>query len=448
MKINGITPNGYAVKKLEYGTRGADSLDHYAYTEITDIDNAGNYFFTMPYVATGGSICVRVAEKNLNVLNGYNLVGTYLGIDISNASGRDFTSFNDGSNVTIEASGEYTYKTVEGLLVESATASSGEGSAILNNGKYFYYSDKLIYGSTYPGSDGAFDSFDYIGVKMENGTDSASSYSVKAESFKLGERDYIAVQAYKNNAFYAGGFIDKNSRKAYLDVTFDFIYGETVTDTRCMYDVKKGDTVLATVSTKLDGGASNRIVPEAPYGVYHAANEKDLFLFGDGKTAIYDSTEFNAVLDEDRVTLTLTAGLRTVIGTIDANASTFTVTSDEETQIGETPKFAGSTYVGIFYTNNEHDNDNKMQWELTFSEDGTTVSSRAGYSLGYTPYLKKENMAVTYDAGAGTVKFALQNFSDTPVEMTLNYNYSGDSFTCMTNYSSFYATKNATLTKN
>ncbi len=443
MKINGITPNGYAVKKLEYGTRGADSLDHYAYTEITDIDNAGNYFFTMPYVATGGSICVRVSEKNLSVLNGYNLVGTYLGIDISNASGRDFTSFNDGSNVTIEASGEYTYKAVEGLLVESATASSGEGSAILNNGKYFYYSDKLIYGSTYPGSDGAFDSFDYIGVKMENGTDSASSYSVKAESFKLGERDYIAVQAYKNNAFYAGGFIDKNSRKAYLDVTFDFIYGETVTDTRCMYDVKKGDTVLATVSTKLDGGASNRIVPTAPYGVYHAANEKDLFLFGDGKTAIYDSTEFNAVLDEDGVTLTLTAGLRTVIGTIDANASTFTVTSDEETQIGKTPKFAGSTYVGTFNAGED-----AMQWELTFSEDGATVSSRAGYSLGYTPYLKKENMAVTYDAGAGTVKFALQNFSDTPVEMTLNYNYSGDSFTCMTNYNSFYATKNATLTKN
>lgn len=443
VKINGITPNGYAVKKLEYGTKGADSLDHYAYTEITDIDNAGNYFFTMPYVATGGSICVRVSEKNLSVLNGYNLVGTYLGIDISNASGRDFTSFNDGSNVTIEASGEYTYKAVEGLLVESATASSGEGSAILNNGKYFYYSDKLIYGSTYPGSDGAFDSFDYIGVKMENGTDSASSYSVKAESFKLGERDYIAVQAYKNNAFYAGGFIDKNSRKAYLDVTFDFIYGETVTDTRCMYDVKKGDTVLATVSTKLDGGASNRIVPEAPYGVYHAANEKDLFLFGDGKTAIYDSTEFNAALDEDGVTLTLTAGLRTVIGTIDMNASTFTVTSDEETQIGETPKFAGSTYVGTFNAGED-----AMQWELTFSEDGTTVSSRAGYSLGYTPYLKKENMAVTYDAGAGTVKFALQNFSDTPVEMTLNYNYSGDSFTCMTNYNSFYATKNATLTKN
>ena len=443
VKINGITPNGYAVKKLEYGTKGADSLDHWAYTEITDIDASGNYYFTMPYVATGGSICVRVSEKNLSVLNGYNLVGTYLGIDISNASGRDFTSFNDGSNVTIEASGEYTYKAVEGLLVESATASSGEGSAILNNGKYFYYSDKLIYGSTYPGSDGAFDSFDYIGVKMENGTDSASSYSVKAESFKLGERDYIAVQAYKNNAFYAGGFIDKNSRKAYLDVTFDFIYGETVTDTRCMYDVKKGDTVLATVSTKLDGGASNRIVPTAPYGVYHAANEKDLFLFGDGKTAIYDSTEFNAVLDEDGVTLTLTAGLRTVIGTIDANASTFTVTSDEETQIGETPKFAGSTYVGTFNAGED-----AMQWELTFSEDGATVSSRAGYSLGYTPYLKKENMAVTYDAGAGTVKFALQNFSDTPVEMTLNYNYSGDSFTCMTNYSSFYATKNATLTKN
>ncbi len=364
----------------------------------------------MPYVATGGSICVRVAEKNLNVLNGYNLVGTYLGIDISNASGRDFTSFNDGSNVTIEASGEYTYKAVEGLLVESATASSGEGSAILNNGKYFYYSDKLIYGSTYPGSDGAFDSFDYIGVKMENSTDSASSYSVKAESFKLGERDYIAVQAYKNNAFYAGGFIDKNSRKAYLDVTFDFIYGETVTDTRCMYDVKKGDTLLATVSTKLDGGASNRIVPTAPYGVYHAANEKDLFLFGDGKTAIYDGTEFNAVIGEE-------SQLDYVI--------------------------CDKDYVGTFNAGED-----AMQWELTFSEDGTTVSSRAGYSLGYAPYLKKENMAVTYDASAGTVKFTLQNFSETPVEMTLNYNYSGDSFTCMTNYSSFYATKNATLTKN
>ena len=445
MKINGITPNGYAVKKLEYGTRGADSLDHYAYTEIADIDNAGNYFFTMPYVATGGSICVRVSEKNLSVLNGYNLVGTYLGVDISNASGRDFTSFNDGSNVTIEASGEYTYKAVEGLLVESATASSGEGSAILNNGKYFYYSDKLIYGSTYPGSDGAFDSFDYIGVKMENGTDSASSYSVKAESFKLGERDYIAVQAYKNNAFYAGGFIDKNSRKAYLDVTFDFIYGEGVTDTRCMYDVKKGDTLLATVSTKLDGGASNRIVPEAPYGVYHAANEKDLFLFGDGKTAIYDGTEFNAVLDEDGVTLTLTAGLRTVIGTIDANASTFTVTSDEETTIGETPKFAGSTYIGSFALSG--DETDRMQWKLIFSEDGSTVSSSAGYYLGNMPYLNKADMPVTYDASAGTVKFSLQNYSEPIVEMVLNYNYSGDAFTCTNNYSYFYSTKNAVLNK-
>lgn len=443
VKINGITPNGYAVKKLEYGTRGADSLDHYAYTEITDIDNAGNYFFTMPYVASGGSICVRVSERNLSVLNGYNLPGTYLGIDISNASGRDFTSFNDGSNVTIEASGEYTYKTAEGLMVESATATSGEGSAILNNGKYIYYSDKLIYGSTYPASDGAFDSFDYIGVKMENDTDTASSYSVKAESFKLGERDYIAVQAYKNNAFYAGGFIDKNSRKAYLDVTFDFIYGDYVTDAKNIYNVVNGETTILTVSTKMDGGANNRIVPTAPYGVYHAANEKDLFLFGDGKTAIYDGTEFNAVISEDQTTITMTAGLRTIIGTIDVATSSFTVTSDEETQIGETPKFAGSTYVGTFNAGED-----AMQWELTFSEDGTTVSSRAGYSLGYTPYLKKENMAVTYDAGAGTVKFTLQNFSETPVEMTLNYNYSGDSFTCMTNYSSFYATKNATLTKN
>ncbi|MBQ2052985.1 MAG: hypothetical protein II494_04825, partial [Bacilli bacterium] len=165
---------------------------------------------------------------------------------------------------------------------------------------------------------------------------------------------------------------------------------------------------------------------------------------------IYDSTEFNAVLDEDGVTLTLTAGLRTVIGTIDANTSTFTVTSDEETQIGETPKFAGSTYVGTFYTNNEHDSQNKMHWKLIFSEDGSTVSSSAGYYLGSMPYLNnnKADMPVTYDASAGTVKFTLQNFSETPVEMTLNYNYSGDSFTCMTNYSSFYATKNATLTKN
>ncbi len=89
-----------------------------------------------------------------------------------------------------------------------------------------------------------------------------------------------------------------------------------------------------------------------------------------------------------------------------------------------------------------------MHWELVFSEDGTTVSSRAGYSLGYAPWLDKVLTPVTYDASAGTVKFTLQNFSDTPVEMTLNYNYSGDSFTCMTNYSSFYATKNATLTKN
>ena len=445
MKINGITPNGYAVKKLEYGTRGADSLDHYAYTEITDIDNAGNYFFTMPYVATGGSICVRVSEKNLSVLNGYNLVGTYLGIDISNASGRDFTSFNDGSNVTIEASGEYTYKAVEGLLVESATASSGEGSAILNNGKYFYYSDKLIYGSTYPGSDGAFDSFDYIGVKMENGTDSASSYSVKAESFKLGERDYIAVQAYKNNAFYAGGFIDKNSRKAYLDVTFDFIYGDYVTDEKNIYNVVNGETTLLTVSTKMDGGANNRIVPAAPYGNFHAANDKDLTLFGDNKTAVYDGVEFNASIGEDQTTITLTAGLRTIIGTLDVAASTFTVISDEEATVGDTPKFAASTYVGSFLFMG----DDTMYWRLIFSEDGSSVSSCASYSsnFGSPQFLSKTDMPVTYDASAGTVKFSLRNYSDPEVEMTLNYDFAGDSFTCANNYDSRYCTKNTLLSK-
>lgn len=443
VKINGITPNGYAVKKLEYGTRGADSLDHYAYTEITDIDNAGNYFFTMPYVASGGSICVRVSERNLSVLSGYNLPGTYLGIDISNASGRDFTSFNDGAEVTIDASGVYTYRTNEGIVIESATADKGEGNATLNNSKTIYYSDKLIYGSTYPASEGAFGSFDYIGVKKENDDDVSSLYSVKAETFKLGERYYIAIQAYKNNTFYAGGLIDKNSRKAYLDVTFDFSYGVYVTDTKCIYDVIKGDASILTVSTKLDGGPNNRIVPAAPYGNFHTTDNKELTLFGDGKTAIYDGVEFNAVIDEDETTITLTAGLRTVIGSLDATASTFSVTSDEEATIGATPKFAGSTYVGSFTCS---DGDT-MQWKLVFSEDGSSVSSCAGYSLSYTPWLKKDNMPVTYDTAAGTVSFDLQNFSDPVVTMVLNYNYSGDTFTCTNNYNNIYLTKNASFSK-
>lgn len=445
VKIDGLGGD-YAVAKLEYGTKGADSLDHWTYVEITDIDNNGNYYFTMPYVTSGGSICIRIAERNMAVLSGYNLVGSYLGVEISNASNRDFDSFNDGAGLEIAGDGSYSYKNKEGLLITGATAKTGEGVAAFGTStRSIYYSDRLVYGSTYPDSEGAFGSFDYLGVKKENASDEDSIYSVKAESFLMDGRTYIAIASYKNNTFYAGGFIDKNGKKAYLDVSFEYLYGEKLTDSKVIYNVKKGDEVLYTISSKLDGGASNRFVPTAPYGVYSGEGDKSLILFGDSISASYDGDTYNLALGEDN-TFTLTLGLRSITGTIDDESKTFIVLTDVTAEAPDTPKFAGSTYIGTIKAGDEN-----MYWGLSFSEDGSSVTSKASYtaSLGYAPYLSNNNqpMEVTYDFASSSVTFALKNFSDSPVTMNLTYDFHNDAFTCNNAYSSFYDTKNAVLAK-
>ena len=410
---------------------------------------AGFYTFEMPEVDDG--TVIEVAEKNMTLFEGQDFVGQYLGFEIYHWSGyksqTSSSSFSANMSPTIDGSGEFKYLSDDYAVVSAennvAVVRDEEG----NEDKMFAYNGKLIFSSYRLSS---FDNSDiFIGVKKQSADDSDSIYTFEYELF--GNNSYAAVQVYRADQPYASAFIDikgtvLSEPNYYLDVEFDFVTGERITDDNAHYVVKDAEgNALTEVGYRGEGGVNNRIILDGLQGTYDAAagdtyNLGDLVLDGAGGATLGSDIASTYKVGADD-SISISHGKDTYMISLDTEAKTYTVTNHTVAE----NEFIGNTYSATFYS--DWDECDYLA-SIVFYDASTCyfqISGPSGQPV-YVPNSSNQGIPQSYTISGSTITVNAKGQSGEDLTVTLTINDDG-TLTIDGDISNVYSTGGTVLTK-
>ena len=210
---------------------------------VTTVTAGEEYKFTMPKA----DITMTVKENNLKILEGHELVGSYVGANIYAYSGtkQSVASTSSSYNSTIAENGTFMKNTNKYIVSEVSTA-DGDGLATLSTGNQFLYGGNFLvadYGldTTVAKMGSDLDVF----VKKQSADDTAT-YKMK---YLLVYGSFLAVQATRNDVLYASMFFDLANKEFYATgLVFEFAGAGQTVDTTKTFTVKVGTTTIGTVT--------------------------------------------------------------------------------------------------------------------------------------------------------------------------------------------------------
>ncbi len=419
-----ISDSDYAVKSLTYTAAGGSS------TNIVSSYEDGYYHFTLPSLDNG--VTITVSEYNLTAYKDYNFVGEYSRVVFGGTSAKDVSSFAEDSKITIAGSGEITYKVSAksektGYLVDSATASTGEGKiSTSQNGKYsttsIAYDDNCIVFDSYFGG-GVETSNDLsVGLKI---SDTNATYSTKSTQFAIGDVNYALASFYKDDALVENVLIERRVASSdtpintiKFGVITEMLQGDYPTDAKAIFRIKDGDETVVSVGYQGNGGAGNRVALGDEYGTYTSTDGATLYLNGLSDAKYGDDTYAYAI---DGSNVILSSNDKTINVTIDVDNKTFTVTKEEGVSV---PAWYGKSYKGTAKWGANDDDDTGV-YTVTFHSDEAKFDLNCAYGGNY----KTNNIEYAVSNGTTIETKFYDAANKNGFTVTLVYNATTDKFT-------------------
>ncbi len=428
----------YAVKTLSY-----TYTDNNQETKTVDILSSledGFYHFRTPLYESG--VKITVTEYDLHAYKDYAFVGEFAQVDFSYAGSSDITSFTANTKMKISESGDIVYTRSSSIeytdySVSSITGDKEEGTASLSKaGSYAvptieYSGNVLVYDAYFKSSASKTNDL-AVAYKKE---DSNATYTTKATQFKLGSVTYALASFYKDGTIAESVLVERggSSLVIHYGVEVTMLEGEYVSDAKAIFNVKEDETTLLKVGYNGNGGAANRVSLGDEYGTFTTADEKTLYLNGAG-SATYDGNEYSYALADDGATITLTSNSKTIIGTLDLDNKTFTVTSEEE-NVGY--PWYGKTYSGTSQYS-AYDDDVGTTWTVVFHSGEDKMDASAKFNPSFyndngkdTEYTVTDGMTVTtklYTAAHKTGFTITMKYDSAKDTFTVNGGVNGDYF--------------------
>ncbi len=362
VKVEGVTEDIF-VKDItvRYSNPAAGTTNK---SILNTLDADGFYSFIGMTAEYG--MTVTVTEIDNNKFMGEEFVNTYVVLDRSVfAPNHAFTSLKE-KEITIQKNGEIYWSGDEKKCGAVEDKGAGTELILANYGKGYYEKGVFLAGnkalspltSPYKGDE-------LICVGKEKEEDTLAMYSVNAELINIDGNTYMISEFYRSEVLYKTVVLDYQNQTMYVDPTITYSHGTSFTDAKVVYEVKDGSNSILKVSYSGVGGISNRIALASPCGVYSGA--KGTLLLPNTDSAFLDESEYMWSISENAVTLT-NAEKKYVL-TIDQEAMTYVVTSEEDLT-SNVPSFRGLTFKGkIYNTWDEYNTDIKMVFANYESDD-------------------------------------------------------------------------------
>ena len=418
----------YGVRTLKYSyTDGNGSTKT---EDVTSSLEEGFYHFRMPLY--DGGIKLIVTEYNMHAYKGYAFVGEFAQVNFSYASQMaDYKAFSSESTMAISESGDVNYARSSITKYDNYSIGSLNGDkdagviSLAKSGSYTistidYHGDVLVYDAYFRAS--AKESTD-IAIAYKK-ADSSATYTTKSTQFKLGNVSYALATFFKDETLVESVLVERGStNKIHYGVEVSILEGEFVSDAKAIFTVKEGENTLLKVGYKDKGGAANRTALSDEYGTYETSDGKSLYLNGAG-VATYDGTTYSYSLADDGVTITLSSDSKTIVGTLDLTAKTFTVTSEEEIT---GYAWSGKTYQGKSQYN-AYDDEVQATWTVFFHSDEDQIDASSTFNAPYYDTNGKNIEYTVTDRTTVTTKFCTAAYPN-GYAVTMKYNASKDTFT-------------------
>ena len=359
------------------------------------------FYFTTPY-AYDKKITVYPIEGNSKLLDGNKVVGDYFLVPISGSTGA-INSFDETKDLTVATSGAITLRKNNTVTKQAQVKTVYDDSLYTEDYATLIYGDRYLFASDYE-LKSPFDTYDIMCIQKENSTDTRDMYTVDGERFVINGVTHLVLQVYKDTKLYVSFYINYTEKKLHEDVVVKMLSGEHVYDARAMYTVSEGTNELLGVRYIGEGGYRLRAEIVDPYGVYEDDKGNTLVIPNEDN-AVYDNTDFVAVISG--TTVTLTTGTRRVVVTINISAKTFTVVSDEEVA-SSFPNLKGLTFTGKYYSIGDSDEyDVFYDLEISFNNYESESDCKAHLTDHCSYYTYQTDLFVTYDLNTNVITFAI-----------------------------------------
>lgn len=418
----------YGIKALTYsymnGNQNTETVDF-----LSSLED-GFYHFRMPYYQSG--VTITVTEYNAHAYKDYAFVGEYTQVNFSYLSGTwDFDSFTSGASMTIDESGKIVYNRTETYKYDNYSIGSVNGdkdAGVISLAKDNSYSTATI---DYDGNAIVFDAYFRESASSSNDiaigykhSDANATYTAKATQFKINSVTYALASFYKDGTLVENVLIQRGTKNViHYGVEVTLLEGDYVSDAESVFTVKEGDSTLLKVGYTGKGGAANRVSLGDEYGDFVTTDSKTLHLDGAGN-ATYDGAAYSYTIADDEATITLKSNDKTIVGTIDLTAKTFTVTSEEE---NTGFPWYGKTYSGKSVYS-AYDDDEQSTWTVVFHSNENKLDASSTFN---SSWFKENGKDIDYSVADGTTittKFYTAAWK-TGFTVKMTYNASKDTFT-------------------
>lgn len=429
-----ISDDEYSVKSitLSYKTSETSSTS----TRDVNFDEEKQaYKFEVPYTYEGATITVTITEVSNSLAKDTGLTGEYFTFILSSASRQTF-NIDETKILKIEDSGKITYN---GKTVYASTI--GENSIYTDNYNTLYYGDGMFLSDS--DLKGPFTSYDVLGFKKFDKNDKVEDYQIKGERFVVDSKAYFVIEIlYKNNA-YATAFIENSSKKANFGVDFEYLYGNHFNDDKVIYNIKKGNQNLGSITWVNDGTYTDRAILESPFGVY--LNDEHTLIIPNESVAIFDNENYAITFSENNVTLTNSS--RKISISLDTTNMTFEITKDEEILDAKAPNFRNLAFNGVYI--DEDDWETQIIIEFDNYESDSKITGTI-YHGGKVSWGHPFGFEGTYnlDDNTLTVKIISEIYKEgfVAAEKTIRLKAQDGKLTGLDDLSSWYRMKNIVFT--
>ena len=394
------------------------------------------FYFTTPY-AYDKKITVCPTEGNSKLLDGNKVVGDYFLVPISGSTGV-INSFDATKDLTVATSGAITLRRDNTVTKQAQVKTVYDDSLYTEDYATLIYGDRYLFASDYE-LKSPFDTYDIMCIQKENSTDTRDMYTVDGERFVINGVTHLVLQVYKDTKLYVSFYINYTTKELHEDVVVKMLSGEHVYDARAMYTVSKGTDELLGVRYIGEGGYRLRAEIVDPYGVYEDDKGNTLVIPNEDN-AVYDNTDFVAVISG--TTVTLTTGTRRVVVTINISAKTFTVVSDEEIA-SSFPNLKGLVFTGNYYSGWDECDYNLT---ITFNNYESESDCKAHLKDGGTGKYQAD-LGVSYDADTNVITFTVeaQSYAWVSVGTTIRARLADGKMTFLSDLNNVATYKNASI---
>ena len=387
-----------------------------------------------------GNLVLTIDEKYEDELEGSPLVGDYLGYS--------FTAVNRESTQAYTARTSASYRASIGVDGDIAIGTSAASYGYLGYDKmstvgymyafddptfnpyYFVYDNGVLY-SERSRNLLATPNNKFIAFQKADAEDADTLYNMYYANFDAG--NVVVAQMYRDSALYQTVYLNYKTGEFYTGVTVEMLAGASITASNAKYNVYYGDLLVARVSYKSSGGASNRaIIPEGALvgsfiddrGVYGALVADGLggLTFGGNPAEVvsYDPETGIFVFIDNSDDTTYTVKVAELLGL-------YTFISKQES--------LAINFIGNTYTLNSYcwrDREATMQWEATrYSIEFIDAShAKVAFTIGSTTYANTTNATYVIRDNQIQITFKPNSSSTTYVwKFTFNASYSAITLT-------------------